>query len=195
MQSYSQLITKLSFLFACVVVVTLNCNKESSTKSQTNPNDSDDIMIDNSYLEPKGGDPRGYYATNNPFVMYWGSGTLMGDEGRGTIVIKGNSAGAGTFQTNNYGASVHLETDSCIMATYPYSNNIKGNWSVDGKYFILTKEGNAEKDTILFTSDSKGFYLISPIFKNGPPFLSFPYNSNDDDPTICNDSTIWIFKR
>ena len=147
-----------------------------------------DLEIDSSYLELIGGDPRGCYQPNTPFVYYYGDlpDSLNNNTAEGNFVISGVTADSGEFELN-LTISVSGRIGTYIYAYVPFECEISGSWYVDNIYFIA-KHGDLT-DTVTFTADEQGLYFIEEIFKNRPPIVDRDIEPNPHGPCI------WIYKK
>jgi hypothetical protein len=179
--------TLLQFATVIILIGFTACNNDSVEPATEIP----DILITRELLGASGGDPRGAYVPNAPFVHYFGilADSLSSTSGSGSLDLRGSSSTSGTF-TFGHTPGVGGTIGSIIYAILPVKEMNSGLWGVVGNRMIIQFESRS--DTVAFTANAKGLVLIVPYFNSLPP-LSV---NNVDHPTqSANDSTVWVFKK
>ena len=169
-----------------LLAFTYGCNSTPSGGEQES--DNPDITIDSSYLIPQGGDPRGAYKPNTPFVQYFGSleDSLLSNTASGEFHVSGSTPDSGDFDLR-LTINVSGYIGQYIYASLPAEYSIGGTWSADGAHLILRHQGYL--DSLAYTSDAKGIYFITQIFSNLPPIIDRGLDPFPDGPCV------WIYKR
>ncbi len=149
-----------------------------------------DFPVDSSSAVPHGGDPRGSYTPHAPFVYYFGPAhdSLTSNTCSGTLGINGPSASGGTYA---------LSIISIVGGTVGFNGrlpladttSVTGSWSTNGVTIVFTTASMA--DTVEYTVDAQGLYLIVPIFYYYPPVSRLFHQY---DPGIPG-STVWVYKK
>ena len=175
--------------FATIILLSLvscACGDSSNSPSSTSP----DFLIDQSYLSPKAGDPRGQYVPNTPFVFYFGPAydSLTSDISHGTLHMNGATSSDGTF-TLSIVTIIGGTVGSNGYLPIPDTSIVAGLWSVSGTNISFSVPSGS--DTMAYSVDSRGLYLITPIFYYFPPVSRL---SHLMDPGVPG-GTIWVFKR
>ena len=181
-------------LSALINLISCEVLSTNSNDSETDPVDSPDLIVQDSFLFPKGGDPRGVYAPNSPFVSYFGATehAIAANSGTGILEIKGFTAKQGFYTVKDLRARIDGFVKDCPFTgvPLPFATH-SGTWRVSGTKIIYTAEGLAGEDTTLFSGDDLGLYLLEASFTFTPPFLSFPGNFAPS----CSGQTLWVFKK
>ncbi len=175
---YTAIIFLAFFLAAC---------KESSNSPGT---ENPDLLVDQSYVTPKAGDPRGQYVPNRPFVFYFGQAndSLISNISRGTFQINGTTSSSGTFSlaiVTAIGGTVGYNGRLPI----PDTTTLTGTWSASGTTISFSFADKS--DSTSYSVDSKGLYLIVPVFYYFPPIARL---NHQEDPGVPGVS-IWVFKK
>jgi hypothetical protein len=170
------------FVILVIILIIYSCNDNSTNSTAEKPN----LNIDSSYSIPIGGDPRGYYIPNTPFVFYFGNenSSFVQNSGEGWLKVEGNTATSGNIFYDIL-TKVGGTVGNTIYTVMPVSEQVSGIWKVENKNFIVTI--NNISDTIAFSAKNQAMFLIYNRFKNKP------FNLIDPDPGVLG-STIWVFK-
>ena len=170
------------FITLVIILFLYSCN-DNSTNSTT---EKQNLSIDSSYSIPVGGDPRGNYIPNIPFVFYFGNenSSFVQNSGEGWLKVEGNTATSGDI-TYDLITKVGGMVGNTTYAVITVNEKVSGIWKVENKNFIVTI--NNISDTIAFSSKNQALFLIYNRFK------SKPFDLIDPDPGVLG-STVWVFK-
>ena len=162
------------------------CKKSVNSIDNTN----NDISIDKNYLKALGGDPRGSYTPNSPFVSIFNpQDSLVLNSGNGILQILGSNPDSGSYFLQ-LTAQVRTKFMSNLYTYVTVSDTANGVWKVNGTNIAFTDNGFTR--TVSFSADSKGFYLIYPHLSSFPPMTSLMLGLLD---AASADSTVWVFKK
>jgi len=170
----------------CVGILSLN----SCTQSSTDTNNDNNVALDKTYLNPSGGDPRGDYSPNTPFIFILNpDDSLTVCYGIGSLQMHGSTSDSGDYFLQ-LTARVRTKRMGDLYTHDTESDTIRGTWKVNGKEISFTDSGFTR--TSKYTRDSKGFYLIYQNLSSFPPMSKQLLLLLDG---ASPDSTVWAFKR
>ena len=162
----------------CYLLFIYSCSNDPLNSENSN------FIIDSTYTIARGGDPRGEYIPNTPFVFYFGelSDSLYQNSGNGHLKITGDTSDNGSF---SYQAETKVAgtIGNFIYAISPGKDDITGSWKAENSKFIITV--NSVVDTAAYSVIDGRFFLIYERFH------SKPFNLLD---TGQSGNTIWAFK-
>jgi hypothetical protein len=169
-------------LFISLFIINISCEDNSTNSKSVKPN----LNIDSTYSTPTGGDPRGNYLPNTPFVFYFGIeyDSLVQNTGEGWLNVQGATPDSGNFSYELL-TKVGGTIGNNIYAIVPWSENAIGAWKVDNNKIIVTINGVT--DTIMFSAKNNALFLIYDRFQT-KPFDLFELIPGPIG------STVWVFK-
>ena len=149
-----------------------------------------DFPIDQSYTIPRGGDPRGNYTPHTPFVCYFGPSydSLTSNTCAGTLWISGASNSSGSFSLSIV-SIIGGTVGSNGRVPQADTTNVFGSWAVYDTMIVFSTSGGS--DSVAYTADSKGIYLIDPLFYYYPPVSRLHHLM---DPGVPG-TTVWAYKK
>ena len=175
--------------FHIIIISVLSLNGCAKSVNGTDTG-QDDVALNASYLTASGGDPRGYYSPNSPFVFTKDPvDSLIVNYGEGSLRILGSNSDTGNYSLL-LTARIKPNYFTGSYAYFTESDTVNGNWKVRGREISFTDSNFTRACT--FSADSRGFYLIYEHLSTFPPMTNHVLrlfgNPNPD-------STVWVFKK
>ena len=161
-------------------------------QSTSEPILNQNLTVDSSYLIAKGGDPRGTFIPNDPFLFTLNpTDSVVISSATGRLEMSGPSNDSGAYRLELTSQLEGRFSGINYTKTKPISDTTDGTWWVLGDTLFVSN-GNLTR-AVTFSSDSKGLYIIYPVVTATPP-IQLGLLLIMGTPGV-SDSTIWIFKR